>query len=128
MFVRQHDYPPKGLIIREPWVSLILDGLKTWELRGTRTAIRGRIGLIRSGSGAVVGEAELFDVVGPLDRIQLAESVDRHCVRFDWTIVPLPYRSVYAWVIKKPKRYSVECPYIHPPGAVIWVKLAFPEN
>lgn len=36
-----------GLIIRQPWLDRILDGQKTWEIRGTNTQIRGPIGLIQ---------------------------------------------------------------------------------
>jgi len=36
-----------GLIIREPWISHILSGAKTWEMRTTPTRYRGPIGLIR---------------------------------------------------------------------------------
>lgn len=27
----------KGLIIKQPWINLILDGLKVWEMRSRRT-------------------------------------------------------------------------------------------
>jgi hypothetical protein len=49
----------KGLIIKEPWISLILSRKKTWELRSRDTRVRGRIALIRKGSGTVIGVAEL---------------------------------------------------------------------
>lgn len=41
----------KALIIDEPWVSLILGGSKTCEMRTTHTQVRGRIALIRKGLG-----------------------------------------------------------------------------
>jgi hypothetical protein len=56
----------RGLLIRSPWIEEILRGRKTWEIRGSNTNIRGRIGLIRSGSGLVVGTCDLVDVEGPL--------------------------------------------------------------
>jgi hypothetical protein len=56
----------RGLLIRDPYVSWILDGRKTWEIRGAATAIRGRIALIKAGSGTVVGTCELVDVIGPI--------------------------------------------------------------
>ena len=43
----------KGLIVDEPWISKILAGEKIWEMRSKTTAVRGQIGLIRKGSGAV---------------------------------------------------------------------------
>ncbi len=58
----------RGLIIDEPWVSYILDGRKTCELRGSNCRIRERIGLIRKGSGLVVGTADVVGARGPLTR------------------------------------------------------------
>jgi hypothetical protein len=55
-----------GLVIRSPWVDMILAGEKTSEIRGKKTSIRGTIALIRGGSGLIVGTCELIDVVGPL--------------------------------------------------------------
>lgn len=53
----------KGLVIRSPWVEMILTGKKIWEMRGTYTHIRGKIALIRRGSGLVVGTCHLVDVI-----------------------------------------------------------------
>jgi hypothetical protein len=41
-----------GLVIDKPWIDLILDGKKTWEMRSTLTKKRGKIALIRKGSKA----------------------------------------------------------------------------
>ena len=51
----------KALIIKKPWIDNILDGKKTWEIRGSKTNIRGQIELIQSGSGLVVGSCEIID-------------------------------------------------------------------
>lgn len=115
--------PEKGLIVREPWVSMLMDGTKVWELRGSATRIRGRVGLIRSASGLVLGEAVLSGCRGPLSREDLAKSVDRHRVGFDWANCPMPYRNVYAWEMSDARRYERPVPYRHPQGAVIWVGL-----
>jgi len=45
----------KGLLINSPWIEMILEGKKTWEIRGANTKLRGPIALIKSGSGKVVG-------------------------------------------------------------------------
>ena len=57
----------RALIIRQPWIGKILDGSKTWEMRGRPTSIRGRIGLIEQGSGMIVGEATLSGVGDQID-------------------------------------------------------------
>lgn len=109
----------RGLIIREPWITLILDGKKTWEIRGSNTKIRGEIGLIRSQSGLVVGTAELVDCL-ELTLEEYQATTARHCI--ENTSEP-PYRRIFAWELTNPKRYISPTPYQHPQGAVIWVKL-----
>lgn len=56
----------KGLIIDQPWIGLILSGKKTWEMRKTACHHRGRIALIRKGSGQVVGTADIVNSFPPL--------------------------------------------------------------
>ena len=56
----------KALIIDEPWITAILKGDKTWEMRKKNCNIRGRIALIRKGSGQVVGTANVVDSKPPL--------------------------------------------------------------
>lgn len=114
----------KGLVIRSPWVELILDGLKTWELRGRATRVRGRIALIRKGSGTVVGHCNVVGVVGPLSRAELLSSTRRHRVESrELPGVVARYRKAYAWVLANPRRLKRPARYRHPSGAVIWVNL-----
>ena len=40
----------KALVIDEPWISAILLGVKTWEMRRGVCNLRGPIALIRKGS------------------------------------------------------------------------------
>jgi len=51
----------KGLIIKSPWIELILAGKKVWEIRGSNTTIRGLVALIKSGTGTIVGEVTIVD-------------------------------------------------------------------
>jgi ASCH domain len=113
--------PDAGLLIRAPFIDWILDGLKIWEIRTKRTTRRGRIGLIRSASGLVVGEATLVEVVGPLTHRQLLQNADKmHAERKDLAAPDVP---TFAWVLEHAKRYEPPVPYVHRPGAVIWVRL-----
>lgn len=113
--------PEVGLLIRPPYVDWILDGQKTWEIRSKRTARRGRIGLIRSASGLVVGEAELIDVVGPLTYTDLRDNAAK------LNITPPeawePEGPTFAWALRGAKRYRTPVPYTHRSGAVIWARL-----
>ncbi len=110
----------KALIIKKPWIDYILDGKKTWEIRGANTKIRGKIELIQSGSGVVVGQVELVDCI-QLSPQDYRNSSDKHCIKED--LDKIPYKKTYAWVLKNPVRYDNPRPYIHPMGAVIWVNL-----
>lgn len=110
-----------GLIIRSPWIEQILNGSKTWEIRGRATTRRGTIALIRSGSGCVVGLVDLVDclALSPAHYRQ-AERFHRIPQAVDG---PLPYPRCFAWVMAHPRRLPIPQPYTHPQGAVIWVTL-----
>ena len=32
-----------GLIIKDPWIGMVLDNFKSWEIRGSKTEKRGTI-------------------------------------------------------------------------------------
>ena len=114
----------RGLLIRQFWLDKIFQGKKTWEIRGSNTHIRGRIGLIRSGSGRVVGTCDLVGVEGPLSLADLRRNVSKHMAPLSELRKPLRYKQTYAWVLKNAKALRKSVPYKHPQGAVIWVKLA----
>ena len=108
-----------ALIIKRPWIDLILSGKKIWEIRGNLTRKRGKIELIQSTSGLVIGCCELIDCI-KLDISEYKKSIKKHCID---NVSKLPYKSIYAWVISNPIRYKSSIPYKHPKGAIIWVKL-----
>jgi len=111
----------KGLVIREPWVGQILDGRKTWEIRRGNTRIRGPMALIASGTGTVVGKADLVDTIGPLSLPQMRQTTGKHRIPEN-ELGALPYGDkTWAWVFKNPVRFEKPLPYRHPAGAVIWV-------
>ena len=109
----------KGLIIKKHWLELIFQGKKIWEIRGSKTNFRGKIKLIESGSGKVVGECCLVDCIS-LNLEDYASNKKLH--QIDDANV-LPYKKTYAWVLSNAKKYEVPRPYKHPNGAIIWVDL-----
>ncbi|MGM0751652.1 MAG: ASCH domain-containing protein [Bacillota bacterium] len=112
----------KGLIIKSPWIELILEGRKSWEIRGSNTKMRGTIALIKSGSGMVFGEVNINDSKElTLEDYQLSRGF--HCVESEAS-QELPYKRTYAWMLEKPKIYKKPIPYKHPMGAIIWVNLS----
>jgi len=108
----------KALIIRKCWLDKIFEEGKTWEMRSTKTKIRGRICLIEAGSGLIVGEAKL---IGCSERpiLKIPELVKYHKVEN----LDLLDKWRYAWILEGAKRYEKPIPYDHPPGAVIWVNV-----
>ncbi|MGC2777154.1 MAG: ASCH domain-containing protein [Bradyrhizobium sp.] len=113
----------KGLIIREPWIGMILDGSKTWELRTQPTTMRGEIALIRKGTGQIVGVADLIDSLPQLDRHGLAESFQFHRVPTSEQARAFANGWLFPWLIVNARRLSSPVPYLHPSGAVTWVNL-----
>jgi hypothetical protein len=108
----------KGLIIKPIWLEKIYFQQKTLEMRSSNTHYRGKIYLIASGSGTITGEAVLYDTrkLSPEDALacQHNHQVDDLQVLEKWC---------WAWHLKDVKNYDTPIPYVHPQGAVIWVKL-----
>jgi hypothetical protein len=99
--------------------------LKTWELRGSATKVRGPVALIEGGSGTVVGTCEISAVVGPLGVKDLRANATKLNVQPSDFSEPLHYGDkTHAWVLSNVKRLKKSVPYQHPSGAVIWVKLS----
>ena len=111
----------KALIIKKEWLDKIFDEGKIWEMRSTKTKIRGNILLIESGSGTVVGEAELLDCLPPIDIHNTNLFFDRHQVGD----IRLLQKWKYPWVLNVAKRYKTPVPYNHPKGAVVWVNINY---
>lgn len=112
----------KGLIIDEPWIDLILQGKKTWEMRATSTNQRGWFALIRKGSGTVIGAAFLDRVSGPYEDEALLNAIDCHRVP-ESHFTKKGYNWRYAWHLSNIKPLPEPVRYRHKSGAVIWVKL-----
>jgi hypothetical protein len=114
--------PMNGLIIRTPWIEMILDGKKIWEIRGRLTHVRGKIALIRGGSGLIVGTCNLVGVAGPLTLREFQNNASKAGFTAS-QMTSLPYEKTYAWVLSNVIKLRRPIPYKHPSGAVIWVKL-----
>jgi site-specific recombinase XerC len=111
----------KGLVIDEPWISLIISGQKTWEMRSRNTLVRGRIALIRKGSKTVIGTADLVRTLPKLSPAELKAGVDNH--RVPESEIVKEFKHNTAWVLQRARPLREPIPYRHPAGAVIWVNL-----
>ena len=128
--------PNRALLVKEKWAKLLLDGRKTWEVRGCSTRKRGVIALAVSGTGMLFGEICLTDSVlvgkrtsdGRLVRGGAAEdnfigndaNASKHCIE---DLGSVKYPKIYAWVMANPVIYECPRPFVHTHGCVKWVKL-----
>lgn len=114
----------RGLIIADPWIEHILEGRKDWEMRAQATATRGWFGLIRKGSGQVVGIARLVDCGKALSQSEMIANIDHHRI----PEVMIRRGEVEKWVVpwKLSDIIPLEkpVPYEHKSGAVTWVALS----
>lgn len=112
----------RALIVKKEWLDLIFDGGKVWEMRSTKTKIKGRIALIESGTGLIMGSVTITGC-GWYPVAIHTSLIKYHKV----TDLDLLKKWKYPWFLKDAKRYPKPIPYNHPKGAVIWVKID-PEN
>ena len=114
----------RALIIDEPWISAILRGEKTWEMRKKPCRFREKVGLIRKGSGQVVGVAVVVDSLPPI----MTSAAYAEAERFH-RIPPAQQGRAFAdgwttpWVLKSAMAIPRPVPYQHKSGAVVWVTL-----
>ena len=122
--IEGEDVGPRGLMIRDPYASQILNGEKIWEIRGRATQVRGPVVIVKSGTGHAYGIANLMRVLGPLD---LEDLIDAHelpvAERAQFASDGLPYTRTFAYVFSDPKWFEKPIRYKHPSGAVTWVRL-----
>jgi hypothetical protein len=111
--------PKRALIIKKEFLDLIFNNGKIWEMRSAKTKIRGRIGLIESGSGLILGETELVDCGKPVNDLMAILTSHKHQI----ANLSLIEKWKYPWILENIKKYDKPIPYKHPRGAVIWVKL-----
>lgn len=116
------EVPTRGLVIRQPWLDHIMAGRKRWEIRSRPCRVSGIIALIEAGHGRIRAVAHLTACRGPLqpeDWIEAARDGD--------IVGPeaqaLGYLNAYAWELGQVQSLRHPVPYVHPRGAIIWVRL-----
>lgn len=111
------------LIIKPKWVDRIFGYHKTWEIRGGNTTKRGTIAIAKSGTDCIFGEVDLVDSF-PLTKELWETNEKNHQVELSWEELLKIYPKPYAWVFDWHSvfQYQKPIPYVHPKGAVIWVK------
>lgn len=115
--------PSNALVIDTPFIDRILRGEKTWEMRSRNCSIRGTIGLIRKGSGCVVGLADIVGVKGPFTPEEMLAHQDKHRISSERLADPNVAKWNRAWVLENVRVLNEPVPYHHRLGAQTWVVL-----
>lgn len=115
----------RAFIVKEHWGNLILDGFKTWEIRVAGTQVRGRVGVIFSGTGIIQGSVE---IIGSSLLLREDFNTFRKYHHISGEFDSLPYEEPHIWYLKDAIRFTEPIPYRHPQGAVIWVDLSKGER
>jgi hypothetical protein len=110
------------LIIKPKWLNKIFHNGKCLEIRGSNTTKRGAIELAESGTSLIRGCCELQHAYPIEDEEHWEQLKEFHQVDISWNELLKRYKHPYAWVFINVKEYKTPIQYIHPKGAVIWVK------
>ena len=94
----------KCLFVRPPFAGWIVDGVKKIEYRSKASNIRGRVGIIQSMSGTVIGDVEIVGCNWN-EKIQ----------RFEWSLA-------------NARRYKYPVAFQQKSGAVVWIGIDYDPN
>ena len=108
-----------GLIIGQPHLNDILDGVVSGDRRAFSTRKRGRIALVDDTTGTVLGFADLTDV-RKINYMQFLEQYGGHRVNADmWA----QHRTYYEFVLKRVTRAKYPFTVDRSKGETVWVEL-----
>ena len=126
-----------GIIIKKEWLTQIFNKIspfqeqKTWEIRRNNTTkVNQKIYLLESGSKTIVGECVLTKGI-ELTKELWNENFTKHQVInpfvediscCPWDMIIQRYPKPHALIFDNIVKYENPSKYIHPRGAVIWVK------
>ncbi len=96
----------RGLIVREPFATMIVTGIKKWEIRKRNTRIRGPI-LIISNS-VIKGVVDLYDVTGPYSADELNKFFAFHRVPSNFLKRYCKGQRVFVWKLRNPVKFAEE--------------------
>lgn len=111
------------LLVRDPHATSILTGAKLWEIRGSATKVRGRVGIAKSGTGLIFGSVEVTGST-PVTLDELTTSANLPPSEHEmFSQGRMKYTRPHAWILKDAILFDEPVPFVHPQGAVIWVDL-----
>jgi len=120
-----------GLIVKQPWANLIVQGKKKMEVRGCRTKKQNEnVVIIESGMNRIVGDVYILDCV-ELDKQSFENTRDQHLIGLSYedALVAFGYKKLYGWLLGE--MHEAAEPIVcqnRKAGQVIWVKDALPRD
>lgn len=135
------------IAVRQPWAQLIIDGVKTLEMRSKSTRIRGTHALYASTTAPDYRDLMEFNkyllennlpplpdkyftglpegvILGTIDITSCtAMNIDMWNESRMQHCTPPHRRMIYGYGLDNPKKYKTPIPFRMPKGAIIWSKI-----
>ena len=103
------------LKIKEPWLTMIFEGKKVWEIRWQKLLKKRWLHLSQVGRpGWILGEVKLVGCA-QIDKKVLAANFDKH--RIPNCLTKVKYAKIFAWEFKDARMYDVPFKYSSKRGA-----------
>lgn len=110
----------KCLLVRHPWAGFLVEGLKTYEIRGRKTNIRGTIGIIETKTHLLLGTVDIKDCI-QLDDNMFYRTRNKHLIQADRC--QIKYEKLYAWEMVNSHKILQPIEINVPKGCVVWVNV-----
>ena len=140
--------------MRQPWASLIVEGLKSIEVRSKHTNIKERVAIYSSTTkitdfyfnkelkiqkardgeypkGVILGTVEIVASSSCNDGIEYDLYKNEHLAPIGTVLknkLYVEYGDLYFWHLRRPVKFSEPIPYKPPKGSVVWSRTALPEG
>lgn len=110
----------KVLTLKQPWATLVAEGIKEYEFRSWKTNYRGKV-LIHAGTGIDKNDMEKFDdlnlnfpskkiitEVELVECLELDDELNEKIINENNIAYSTKKRSGYAWMLKNAKKINIE--------------------
>lgn len=105
------------LIVKKPWIDLIVSGDKTMEVRGGRTKKVGQtIMLMASKTDYIIATAKIVDCIGPMDK----ELFETYRPFHKSTDCNPPYETTYGWLLADVQRLDEPIYHKRKHGSIVF--------
>jgi hypothetical protein len=111
----------RGLIVRRPFADWLVEGKKNWEIRKSRTNVRGEVLILTR--GYAIGKARLVDVLGPFTPEELAKHRDKHLVNYKFLKEYSNGKPLYAWVFEDAEKFKKPVKVELKRGVQVWASV-----